>query len=114
MLTIESLKEYGANVEEGLTRCLQNEGFYLRLVNMILVEPSFDALQKNLAENDLRAAFEAAHALKGVCANLALTPILEPVSQITELLRAETETDYQPLLERILEEKEVLRRLIEE
>ena len=28
MLTIEKLKEYGANVEEGLARCLNNEAFY--------------------------------------------------------------------------------------
>ena len=34
MLTIEKLKAYGANVDEGLSRCMNNETFYLRLVNM--------------------------------------------------------------------------------
>lgn len=44
-------------------------------------------------------------------ANLALTPILQPVEKITELLRARTETDYAPLVEEILEQR---RRLAEQ
>lgn len=31
-------------------------------------------------------------------ANLSLTPLTKPVSEITELLRGRTETDYSPLL----------------
>ena len=50
---------------------------------------------------DLDAAFEAAHALKGVTGNLALTPIYEPVQVVTELLRSRTETDYSADLARI-------------
>ena len=114
MLSIDSLKEYGADVEEALTRCFNNEDFYLKLVNMILQEPSFDALNKALEEHNLGAAFEAAHGLKGVCANLALTPILEPVKEITELLRSKTEMDYGPLLEKINNEKAKLEKLIKE
>ena len=114
MLSIETLRQYGADVEEGLTRCFQNEQFYLRLVKMILEEPNFAALKSKLEEKDLKGAFEAAHGLKGVCANLALTPLCRPVNEITELLRAETEMDYAPLLEQILNGKEELRKLIEE
>ena len=33
MLTIDSLRRFGANTEEGLSRCMDNEDFYLRLVN---------------------------------------------------------------------------------
>ena len=32
MITIDSLREYGANVEEGLARCMGKEEFYLMLV----------------------------------------------------------------------------------
>ena len=31
MLTIEKLQNYGADVDEGLNRCMKNEAFYLRL-----------------------------------------------------------------------------------
>ena len=32
MLTIEKLRTFGADVDEGLARCMNNEGFYLRMV----------------------------------------------------------------------------------
>ena len=56
-------------------------------------------------------AFEAAHALKGVLGNLSLTPLYEPVQEITELLRNRTEMDYTPLLETILEQRKILEGL---
>ena len=31
MLTVEKLKDYGADVEKGLARCANNEALYLRL-----------------------------------------------------------------------------------
>jgi hypothetical protein len=38
-------------------------------------------------------------------ANLALTPITEPVSEMTELLRSGTDTDYTPYVEKIREKR---------
>jgi len=107
-MTLDDLRAYGANVDEGLGRCMGNEEFYLRLVGMVKEDAGFAALEQAIAANDLTAGFEAAHALKGVLANLAITPILEPVMEITELLRAGTEMDYSELLAKILEEKEKL------
>ena len=105
MLTIEKLRAWGADVDEAMARCLNNEAFYLRLVDKGLQDPSFDRLKEAIAAGDLDKAFEAAHALKGVLANLALMPILDPVREITELLRARTQTDYAPLLTDIDEQK---------
>ena len=48
MLTIEKLREYGANVEEGLGRCMNNETFYLRLVNMAAGDGGFAKLREAL------------------------------------------------------------------
>ena len=90
MLNIDTLKACGANTEEGLGRCFNNETFYLRLVRMGLADPNFDKLSAAMADDDAQAAFEAAHALKGSIGNLSLTPIYEPVSQLTELLRGKT------------------------
>ena len=41
-------------------------------------------------------------------ANLALTPLSAPLSEITELLRSRTETDYASLLEEIVAQKKKL------
>ena len=114
MLSIETLREYGANVDEALVRCFGKEDFYLKLVNMILDEPSFELLEKALTENNLDAAFEAAHGLKGVVSNLSLTPLQGPIVEITELLRARTQMNYDELLEKINKEKEKLFKLIKE
>ena len=97
MITIDSLKAYGANVEEGLARCLNKEDFYLKMVNLGLKDERFEKLGDILASKDLDAAFEAVHALKGVIGNLALTPLYEPINKMTELLRARTDTDYSEL-----------------
>lgn len=104
MLTVEKLRAYGANVEEGLTRCMNNEGFYLKLVNMAMDDKGVEKLQAAVEAGDRKAAFEAAHALKGMLGNLALTPVSEPASEITELLRADTDADYAALAGKLTEE----------
>ena len=112
MLTVEALRAWGANVEEGLGRCMGREDFYLRLVGMAVNDGNFQRLEEALGRGDLAAGFEAAHALKGVLANLALTPVLTPASQVTELLRARTETDYAPYLAEILARRDELKALM--
>jgi HPt (histidine-containing phosphotransfer) domain-containing protein len=101
MLTIDKLNAYGANTEEGLARCMGNEALFLRLTASVTNQPEFDRLGERIESRDLKGAFEAAHALKGVLGNLSLTPLYDIVCEITELLRGQTEIDYQPYLDRI-------------
>ena len=111
MITIEKLNNFGADTADGLRRCYGAEALYLKLVAMAPAEKSFDALKTALDKNDLDAAFEAAHALKGVLGNLSLTPMYEKASQMTELLRARTQTDYAPLLNELLDMRDTLAQL---
>lgn len=113
MLTIDQLREIGVQPEDGMKRCMDDENFYLTLVKMVPGDAGFQNLEIALGEQDLDAAFEAAHALKGVLGNLSLTPLYEPVQEITELLRSRTEMDYTPLLETILEQRKILEGLCE-
>ena len=114
MITIETLKNFGANTEDGLGRCFNNEEFYLKLVKTVPAEPNFDQLAAAVESGDMKRAFEHAHALKGVLANLSLTPILNPANEITEHLRAEEDIDYKPLLEEIISKRDELKALCEE
>ncbi|MBE5997752.1 MAG: Hpt domain-containing protein [Lachnospiraceae bacterium] len=111
MLTIDTLKEFGADTADGLTRCMNNTDFYLRLVRMALKDQGFEKLSRAVGENDFDAAFEAAHALKGILTNLSLTPISEPTIAITEHLRAKEQMDYKPLVDQILAKKAELEAL---
>ena len=112
MLTIDALSSYGGNVEEGLTRCVNNEAFYLKLVGKTMDDPSFERLTKAIENKDLDDAFEAAHALKGALGNLALTPLCEPVNEMVELLRAKEDADYDLYIEEITNKKKALEELI--
>jgi HPt (histidine-containing phosphotransfer) domain-containing protein len=111
-MTIEMLKDFGANTDEGLGRCLNNEALYLRLVGKAAEDASFDRLAAGAAAGDMNEAFEAAHALKGVLANLALTPLFEIASEMTELLRAKEDADYKGMLEKLLSKRDELRELL--
>ncbi|MBR4628353.1 MAG: Hpt domain-containing protein [Ruminococcus sp.] len=99
MLTTDKLREYGADVDEGLVRCMNKEDFYLMLVKKVLSDGRLSVLEQQISAKDFAQAFETAHALKGVYANLSLTPLTSPVSEMTELLRNRTDTDYTALME---------------
>lgn len=96
-MSLDELRAFGADVDGGLARCMNSEALYLRLVGMAANEPSVAALGKYLKEGDLDRAFEEAHKLKGVAGNLSLSPIFEPVSALTELLRRKADGDYEKL-----------------
>ena len=114
MITIEKLNAFGANTDEGLGRCFDNEEFYLKLVQSVPDEKSFDALKSAMDAGDKHAAFEAAHALKGVLSNLSLTALVEPATELVENLRAENNIDYEPLMEQLFSKKDELKKLCEE
>ena len=114
MLTLDELRTYGANVDAGLARCFNKEDFYLRLVNIGLSDPNFDRLAAAMASGDARGAFEAAHGLKGSTGNLSLTPLSEPLIEMTDRLRdGGTVEDVAELYARIVAALDRARRLME-
>lgn len=108
MITIESLKAFGANTEEGLARCMGNQALYLKLVGVMLADKNFDKLRSAIESGNLGEAFEAAHALKGALGNLALTPLFEKAASLTELLRNRAEADYRGLVSDLLASRDSL------
>ena len=108
MITIEALKDSGANVEEGLSRCFGKEDFYLKMVNMGLTNQNFQLLGPALEAKDYDRAFELCHSLKGVIGNLSLTPLYDLICQLTEMLRSKTDTDCTGLYSQIMRMQEKL------
>lgn len=111
MITIDNLAELGADVEDGVARCMGKEDFYLKLVNMVVADDGYERLKAALEAHDLDEAFERAHALKGTIANVSLTPLLEPISAMTEQLRNRSDVDYSGLVDKMFEELDKLRAL---
>lgn len=108
MITIGSLNAFGANTEEGLARCMENEALYLKLVGVMLADKNFDKLRSAIESGNLDEAFEAAHALKGALGNLALTPLYEKAASLTEFLRNRAEADYGGLVSDLLASRDSL------
>ena len=111
MLTVDKLREYGANVDEALQRCMGNADFYIMLVNKSLGDEGISRLEEQIGKKDLEGAFETAHALKGMYTNLSLDPLSGPVCEMTELLRNKTDTDYSALIAEAKTQYERLKNL---
>lgn len=65
MLTIDGLREFGADVDEGLKRCVNNEEFYLRMVKKAIDDPTIEELFSSIEGKDLDTAFEKGPCIKG-------------------------------------------------
>ena len=112
MLTIDALKQFGCNTDDGLSRCMGNEAFYFKLIGKVIDDKNFQMLEDAVASKDLDKAFDAAHSLKGVLGNLALTPVYQPVYEITELLRERKDIDYSEYIKTISEKRKELALLM--
>ena len=113
MLTVEKLNEFGADTNDALERFMNNEQFYIMMVEKALKDDSLERLDSALKDGNLDEGFEIAHSLKGVLLNLSLTPLYEVVVEITELLRSRTQTDYSPYMEKAFAIKNSLIELSE-
>ena len=110
-MTIDSLRDFGANVDEGLERCMGMEDFYIEMVELGMSDERFELLGQNLLAKDLDEAFETVHALKGVIGNLALGPLYDTICEITEHLRSREQIDYKPLYDKLIEQRNQVKEL---
>ena len=83
---------------------LSSEDLVKRFLTKFLDDGCFSQLCIAMEEGDRDKAFRAAHTLKGVSGNLSLSRLYISVSQLTEVLRYESEfipADAAPLLEEV-------------
>ena len=71
---------------------LPSVGLIKKFITKFLDDSSFAELCQAMQEGEREKAFRAAHTLKGVSANLSFNKLLSSSSELTELLRPETDT----------------------
>ena len=81
------LEEAGIDVADALTRFMDNEALMLKFLLRFPEDKNFPLLKQAMDSGDAAQAFEAAHTLKGVAGNLAMTELFQQVSLLTEDLR---------------------------
>ncbi len=114
MNIIEKLNNYGCNTKEGLERCLNKEDFYIKLLKMSVAENKVYELKDALAIKDYDKAFAISHTLKGVYANLAITPLYNLFYTLTEDLRIRKDIDYTNQIDEIINKFEEVKKIITE
>lgn len=88
----QTLIEGGVDVDDALSRVLGNEQLLARLLRMFLDDTNLARLEEAASKGDDEDAFEAAHALKGVAANLSVIHVAELAGEACERFR-EGESD---------------------
>lgn len=114
MTKIEKLKNAGCDVETAVKRCDDDVAFYLELVESALEESRYEKIRSQLEADDWKGAFESFHALKGISANLSLTPLTQTASELTELFRPLKKAPFTEPLLRLLEERKKLSDCLKE
>ena len=90
-MTVKELYEsFGGNYNNAV-QTMMNDAFITRMLTKFIEKNSYKDIISNYESKNLHGVFEAAHSLKGVCGNLALTPLYEKASVICEATRTLTE-----------------------
>lgn len=100
MTTEQCYASFGGNYAETLSR-LGKESLIKRILLKFPADNNFSLLCSSLAEGDTPTAFRAVHTLKGVALNLGLSSLAASSSELTELLRGGSQAGYEPLLEKV-------------
>lgn len=104
----ELFEAYGADYQGTMSRFMGNETMYLKFLKMLFQDDNLHKLGEAIDSGNLKAAFEAAHTLKGVVGNMGLTPLYKAVCDIVIPLRTREERKDYPLLYQAIQ-KEFLR-----
>ena len=53
MLTLDNLRAWGADVDDGMKRCMNNEAFYFRMIAVAMRETGCEDLKQAVESGDL-------------------------------------------------------------
>ena len=81
----------GFNVDEAMKRFMNNEQLWIKFLKKFKADGSYAGLVKAMEDKDREKAFAAAHTLKGITGNLAMSRFHDLISEQTEYLRQETD-----------------------
>ena len=86
---LKALEDAGCDIRETLDETFMgNVSLYRRMLGKFAVSEIPAQLRAGFEAASVPTVFETAHELKGVCANLGLTPLAALASEITETARA--------------------------
>ncbi len=99
MTVKECYEEMGASYDEVFGR-LRTDERIAKFLRRVADDKSMELLESSIATGNAEEAFRAAHTIKGICMNLALTKMSASASAATEALRGKStvEAGVAPLI----------------
>ena len=107
-----ALAKWECDLEGALERFLDDKELYLVCLQTLAEDSNFEKLGIALKEDNISKAFDYAHTLKGVFANLGLTPMLSVVETIVEPLRIGVSDNLDVPYKILLEQNEKLKEIL--
>ena len=108
---LKRLRDYGADVDGAMERFMDDKQLYADCLQVFKEDPGFDELDAALGRADYRSAFNYAHMLKGVAANMGLAPMTAALSGIVEPLREHRCDNLDRVYKAVLSERQRMRAL---
>ena len=95
-----------------MERFLDDKELYMACLETVISDSNFEKLGVALKEKSVTEAFDCAHTLKGVFANLGLTPMFSMVVNIVEPLRTGSADNLEEPYEQLLLSNEHLKSIL--
>ena len=96
------LTKAGIDVNQGIRRLNENKELYESLLIKFLDDKQYPLLCQAIEAQDVKAAFAAAHALKGMAGNLSLVRLHERLIPLVEELRAGNIEDLEGMIHAVM------------
>ncbi len=109
---LDAIVPYGVNISTGLVRFAGNRKTYEKILLKFPEDKSFETLSHALQSEDFDTALKAAHALKGIAANLSMDTFAEMVFQLEQALKQENYNQALDLFQQAKDLNEVLIEVI--
>jgi len=111
-MILQELEAWGCDIQGAMERFLDDKELYMTCLQTVIEDENFKRLGHALEEGQVQAAFDYAHTLKGVFANLGLTPMFTIVATIVEPLRSGSASNLKEPYEALLASNEYLKKII--
>ena len=108
-----ALKAAGVNIEEALSRLMNNEVLLKRLLLKFKEDKNFTELEQAVLEKRYEDAFHCAHTLKGVAGNLGLEKLMNADIAVVEKLRCQNSEGLEEELNKVREAYTQVMEIIE-
>lgn len=102
----EKLLKADIDVEAAVERFVGQEKLFMKFLKKFTEDASYETFRTKMEAEQYDDAFEAAHALKGLCGNLSIDGLFQIVSREVEFLRNGRHHEAVELLPEVMKEYE--------